>query len=178
MEQIPLKEATLRRWIWIISIAIPFTVVLLLRLPRIDLGIDTRFIPRINALINSSVSVLLAVGYFLARRRQIALHRKVMLTAFGLSTLFLVLYVLYHLTQEEVRFGGTGWLRAVYLFILFSHIGLSVFIVPLALFAIYPALLGRYAQHRRVARWALPLWLYVAVTGVLVYVFLAPYYPY
>jgi putative membrane protein len=100
-----------------------------------------------------------------------------MLTAFALSVLFLVSYVVYHLTHEEVRFGGTGWIKAVYLFILITHIGLSVFVVPLALFTLYPALLGRYRQHRRLARWTFPLWLYVSVTGVLVYVFLAPYYP-
>lgn len=172
-----LPEKSIRRLIWIVSVAIPLVVIVLLSLPRVDIGIDTGFIPRLNALINTSVSVLLLVGYFLIRRRQIAAHRKVMLTAFALSVLFLVSYVIYHLTHEEVRFGGTGWVKGLYLFILITHIGLSVFVVPLALFTIYPALLGRYADHKALARWTFPLWLYVSVTGVLVYVFLSPYYP-
>ena len=167
----------LRGWIWGISLVIPLVVVVLLQMPRVDIGVDTSFIPRLNALINASVTVLLGVGYFLIRWGQREAHRKVMLTAFGLSVLFLVSYVVYHLTHEEVRFGGQGFLKAVYLFILITHITLSVFVVPLALFTLYPALLGRYGDHRKLARWTLPLWLYVSVTGVLVYVFLAPYYP-
>jgi len=172
-----LSEKSIRRLIWLVSVVIPLVVSVLLSLPRVDIGIDTGFIPRLNALLNTTVSVLLVVGYFLIRRRQIAAHRKVMLTAFALSVLFLVSYVIYHLTHEEVRFGGTGWVKLLYLFILVTHIGLSVFVVPLALFTIYPALLGRYANHKKLARWTFPLWLYVSVTGVLVYVFLSPYYP-
>ncbi|MCS6895781.1 MAG: DUF420 domain-containing protein [Bacteroidia bacterium] len=172
-----LPEHRLRPLIWGVSVAIPLVVIVLLSLPRVNIGIDTSFIPRLNALINTSVSILLIVGYFLIRRKQIALHRKVMLTALGLSVVFLISYVIYHLTHEEVRFGGTGWIKAMYLFILISHVGLSVFVVPLALFTIYPALLHRYGDHRKLARWTFPIWLYVSVTGVLVYVFLSPYYP-
>lgn len=171
-----LSENAARKVIWLVSVAIPLVVVLLLSLPRVDIGIDTSFIPKLNALINTSVSVLLIVGYFLIRQRQIEAHKKVMLTAFLLSIVFLVSYVIYHLTHEEVRFGGSGWLKAVYLFILITHIGLSVFVVPLALFTIYPALLKKYSNHKKLARWTFPIWLYVSVTGVLVYVFLSPYY--
>ena len=162
--------------IWAISIGIPLIVIVLLSLPRVDVGFDTSFIPRLNALINTAVSVLLVVGYVLIRQGRRDLHQKVMLTAFGLSVLFLVLYVVYHLTHEEVRYGGEGLWRVVYLFILITHIGLSVFIVPMALFTLRPALLGQYGAHRKLARWTFPLWLYVSVTGVMVYVFLAPYY--
>lgn len=162
--------------VWVVSVAIPLVVILLLQLPRQVVGFDTSFIPRLNALINTAVSVLLVVGYVLIRQRRRDLHQKVMLTAFGLSVLFLALYVLYHLTHEEVRYGGTGVWRVIYLFILLTHIGLSVLVVPLALFTLRPALLGRYGSHRKLARWTLPLWLYVSVTGVLVYVFLLPYY--
>jgi len=172
-----LSESTLRRIIWIVSVALPLVVVVLLQLPRIEVGVNTAFIPRFNALLNTCVTVLLGVGYFLIRRGQREAHRKVMITAFALSVLFLLSYVVYHLTHEEVRFGGTGWVKALYLFILITHIGLSMFIVPLVLFTLYPALLGRYVQHRRLARWTLPIWLYVSVTGVLVYLFLSPYYP-
>lgn len=172
-----LSEGALRRLIWGVSIAIPLVVVVLLSLPRVDIGIDTSFIPKFNALLNTTVTILLTVGYFLIRWGQREAHRKVMLTAFALSVVFLVSYVLYHLTHEEVRFGGSGWIRVVYLFILITHIGLSVFVVPLALFTLYPALMGKYSAHRRLARWTFPVWLYVSVTGVLVYVLLAPYYP-
>ncbi len=165
-----------KKVIWGVSVAIPLVVIVLLQLPRQAVGFDTSFIPRLNALINSAVSVLLLVGYGLIRQKRRELHRKVMLTAFGLSVLFLLLYVLYHLTHEEVRYGGSGLLRFIYLFILITHIGLSVFIVPLALFTLRPALMGQYSAHRRLARWTLPLWLYVSVTGVMVYLFLAPYY--
>ncbi len=176
MASVRIANILSRGLIWAVSIGIPLVVVILLSLPRVDVGIDTSFIPRLNALINSAVSILLVVGYVLIRWGRRDLHQKVMLTAFGLSVLFLVLYVVYHLTHEEVRYGGEGLLRAVYLFILITHIGLSVFIVPLALFTLRPALLGQYGGHRKLARWTFPLWLYVSVTGVLVYVFLAPYY--
>ncbi|MCS7297420.1 MAG: DUF420 domain-containing protein [Bacteroidia bacterium] len=176
LKALSLPEKVVRRLIWGVSLAIPLIVLLLLSLPRVDIGIDTSVIPRINAFINSTVSLLLIAGYILIRYRQVSLHRSVMLLAFALSVAFLILYVIYHLTHEEVRFGGTGWIKGVYLFILLTHIGLSAFVVPLALFTIYPALMQRYGSHKKIARWALPLWLYVSVTGVLVYVFLSPYY--
>jgi putative membrane protein len=176
MALLRIEKLLARPVIWTVSVAIPLVVIVLLSMPRVDIGADTSFIPRFNALLNTAVSVLLVVGYVLIRQGRRDLHQKVMLTAFGLSVLFLVSYVVYHLTHEEVRYGGTGLWRVVYLFVLITHVGLSVFIVPLALFTLRPALLGKYGDHRRLARWTFPLWLYVSVTGVLVYVFLAPYY--
>jgi putative membrane protein len=176
MALLRIEKLLARPVIWTVSVAIPLVVIVLLSLPRVDIGADTSFIPRFNALLNTAVSVLLVVGYVLIRQGRRDLHQKVMLTAFGLSVLFLVSYVVYHLTHEEVRYGGTGLWRVVYLFVLITHVGLSVFIVPLALITLRPALLGKYGDHRRLSRWTFPLWLYVSVTGVLVYVFLAPYY--
>ncbi|MGQ9863654.1 MAG: DUF420 domain-containing protein [Bacteroidia bacterium] len=158
--------------IWFLAISIPIVVALLLQLPRVDLGINTGWIPHANATINTTVSLLLVGAYLAIRKKNRELHKKLMLSAFGLSVLFLVLYVLYHLTMEEMRYTGTGWLRALYLFILITHIGLSGVIIPLALLTLRWAWEGSYAVHKRWARWTFPLWLYVAVTGVLVYLFL------
>lgn len=158
--------------IWFLAVSIPVIVALLLQIPRVEMGVDLSWIPHANGIINSIVSLLLVSAYVAIRRKNPTLHRKFMLSAFVLSVLFLVLYVLYHLTTEETRYTGTGWLRAVYLFILVTHIVLSGVIVPLALLTLRWAWEGVYNTHKKWARWTFPLWLYVAVTGVCVYLFL------
>ena len=166
--------------IWTLTIAIPVIVGILLnpRLEfRLNLGFDPYILPKINAGINSTVSVLLILGFLFIRLRKITWHRRMMLSAFGLSALFLVFYVLYHLAVGHTPYCDEGPVSDIfYYFILFSHIGLSVFIVPLASFSIYRALSERFDRHRRLAKITLPLWLYVSVTGVLVYFFISPCY--
>jgi uncharacterized membrane protein YozB (DUF420 family) len=125
--------------------------------------------PVINATLNGTSTVLLLTGRWLIRRRRIAQHRLVMLTAFVTSTLFLISYVYYHLHVGTVRFQGTGWTRPVYFTILISHVVLAIVIVPLVLVTLTRALRERFDKHRAIARWTFPLWLYVSVTGVLVY---------
>jgi putative membrane protein len=126
-------------------------------------------LPAVNALLNGCSAVLLALGYFFVRRRRFRAHRACMVLAFGVSMLFLVSYLAYHYTSGSRSFSGTGWTRWVYFPLLISHIALAAAIVPLALVTIYRAARGEFIRHRRVARWTFPLWLYVSVTGVLVY---------
>ena len=129
-------------------------------------------LPTLNALLNSISAVLLTTGYVLIRRRRVAQHRACMLAAFGTSTLFLVSYLVYHATVGSVPFTGEGGIRIVYFAILISHTLLAVLIPPLAIVTLDRAVRERFDQHRRIARWTLPLWLYVSVTGVVVYVML------
>lgn len=129
-------------------------------------------LPTLNAVLNSVATVLLLAGYRNIRRRNIAAHRTCMIAAFVVSALFLVSYLTYHAHVGSVPFQRQGWIRPVYFTILITHITLAATILPLALVTIYRAWKGRFEQHRRIARWTLPLWLYVSVTGVVIYLML------
>ena len=126
-------------------------------------------LPAVNASLNSCAAVLLVWGYTLIRRKKIDAHRRVMITAFSVSVAFLISYLVYHYEVGSVRFQKTGTIRAVYLTILLTHTVLAAAVPFLAGIALYRGLRGDYARHRRIARWALPIWLYVSVTGVVVY---------
>jgi uncharacterized membrane protein YozB (DUF420 family) len=125
--------------------------------------------PRINAVLNGTSAVLLLTGRWLISQRRIAAHRLVMITAFCTSTVFLISYVYYHAHVGSVHFPGIGWSRPVYFSILISHTVLAATIVPLVIITLSRALRGRFPQHRAIARWTFPLWLYVSVTGVIIY---------
>ena len=129
-------------------------------------------LPAVNAALNALAATLLVIGYALVRRKQFERHRQVMLAAFATSTLFLVSYVIYHANVGSRPFPGRGAIRTVYFSILVTHIILATAIVPLALVTLSRGLSGRYDRHRAIARWTLPIWLYVSVTGVAVYVML------
>ena len=168
------------RIIWGISIVIPLVVAVLLNpnFPQINLGFDTMILPKVNAFLNSGVSILLVLGLIFIKQRKLELHRLCMLLAFGLSGIFLVSYVLYHLSTGHTSYCEAGIVApGLYYFVLISHILLSVFIVPLATFSIYRALTERLIEHRKLAKITFPIWLYVSVTGVLVYVLISPCYP-
>ncbi len=126
-------------------------------------------LPALNATLNATAAVLLSIGYILIRKGRIETHRKVMLTAFATSVLFLVSYLVYHANVGSKRFPGVGAIRTVYLTILLTHTVLAAAIVPLVLVTLSRGLSARYDRHRTIARWTLPLWLYVSVTGVIVY---------
>ena len=123
----------------------------------------------VNASLNAIAAVFLGAGFYFIRRRQIAAHRICMLIAFAVSVVFLVCYVAYHIQVGDVRFQGRGAVRPVYFTILISHIILAVTTVPLAIITLSRALRARFDQHRRIARWTWPIWMYVSVTGVIVY---------
>jgi putative membrane protein len=129
-------------------------------------------LPHLNVALNATSAVLLSAGYAAIRRKAQGLHARLMVSAFASSTLFLASYITYHLLAGHKAYAGEGWLRAVYLTILFSHIGLAVLILPLSLTTLFFALQKRFDRHRKIARWTLPLWVYVSVTGVVVYLML------
>lgn len=133
---------------------------------------DYSMFPKINASLNACSAVLLVTGHTLIRRGKMAAHRAVMLTALGTSLLFLVSYLYYHAHVGSVHFRGAGWSRPVYFTILISHTILAAVIVPLVIVTLKRALDGQFDRHRTIARWTYPLWLYVSVTGVIVYLML------
>jgi uncharacterized membrane protein YozB (DUF420 family) len=133
---------------------------------------DYSIFPKINASLNACSAVLLVAGRVLIGRGKMASHRAVMLTALGSSTLFLISYLYYHAHVGSVHFPGTGWSRPVYFTILTSHTILAAVIVPMVLITLSRALRGRFDRHRAIARWTFPIWLYVSVTGVVVYLML------
>ncbi len=131
--------------------------------------IDISRLPLLNASLNATSGLLLLAGYYFILRRNVPAHKTCMLTAFLVSTLFLISYLTYHYHVGSVPFAGTGWLRPVYYTILIPHVILAALIIPLALVTIYRAWRGQWERHKTIARWTLPLWLYVSVTGVIVY---------
>jgi putative membrane protein len=139
-------------------------------------GLDVSALPRFHAVLNGTTAVLLLAGYLAIRARRIPWHRAAMVSAFTLSCVFLISYVLYHSQAPESSFGGQGWVRPAYFTILVSHIALAPVVLPLALYSVIRALRGEITRHRRVARWTFPLWFYVAVTGVVVFLLMSPYY--
>lgn len=157
-----------------ISLLVLLIVAALLLIPREPAAgrLDLSGLPLLNAILNGASSILLASGYIFIRRRQVKRHRFCMLSAFGLSALFLISYVIYHAFAGSTRFTGQGWIRPIYFTILISHIVLAALVLPLALTTLYRAWQNTFVQHRRIARWTLPVWFYVSVTGVVVYLML------
>lgn len=164
----------------VLSVVVPIAVAAIMVFPevfKVDLGSEVRQLPFFHAILNGTTALLLLLGLALIKAKRIALHRTAMVTAFVLSAVFLVSYVISKVSNEPVPYGGEGILRGVYFFILVSHILLSVPVLPLAMLSIYRGWSKDYAKHRKVAKWTFPIWFYVAVTGVLVYLFMQPYYP-
>lgn len=161
-----------------ISILVPLVVVLLMLMPeRYNfLGIDAGLLPLFHAVLNGMTAVLLASGYILIQKQNRTAHRWVMTTAFVLSAVFLVSYVISKISNEPVAYPSDAPLRYLYLFILVSHIVLSGIILPLVLYTMYFAWNKKFEKHKKIAQWTFPIWMYIAVTGVLVYVFMQPYY--
>jgi putative membrane protein len=157
-----------------LSIIVPVLVAVLFRV-RIK-GYDLSFLPHIYASINALTAVLLVTAVVAIKNGRRRLHERLMKTCIGLSATFLVMYVAYHMTTDSTAFGGVGAIRYVYYFLLISHILLSVIITPLVLFTFSRALGGNFERHRALAKFTFPVWLYVAVTGVLVYLMISPYY--
>jgi uncharacterized membrane protein YozB (DUF420 family) len=131
--------------------------------------VTVTFLPTLNAMLNASAAVVLVLGFTAIRRGRVSLHRACMLTAVGLSALFLVSYLVYHAAVGSRPYAGTGWMRTLYLTILLTHTVLAVVILPMVGTTLYRALRARFDRHVRIARWTLPVWLYVSVTGVVVY---------
>jgi uncharacterized membrane protein YozB (DUF420 family) len=134
--------------------------------------IDIHILPTVNATLNATAAVLLLTGYSLIRRKRIQAHKRVMLTAFGVSIAFLICYIVYHAQVGSVPYQKAGALRAIYFSILITHISLAATVPVLAIITLRRALRGDFIRHRKIARWTFPIWLYVSVTGVIVYLML------
>ncbi|HEY4061764.1 MAG TPA: DUF420 domain-containing protein [Puia sp.] len=191
-EASPVRERNLTRAIIIVSIAIPLAVAFLILVPaaKLDLGFNTRMLPFFHAILNSSTAILLIASLYFIRNGQVRAHKTANLIAVVLSSLFLISYVIYHASNPSTRFGDlnhdgilsdaerqqAGVARYIYYFILSTHIILSAVIIPFVLFTLQRAFQERFDKHRKLARITWPMWLYVAVTGVIVYLMISPYY--
>jgi putative membrane protein len=162
-------------YIWLISIVIPVVVAILftVRIPNVA---SLSFLPPIYATVNGITAVILLLALYAIKGKNIKLHENLMKTAIALSLAFLLMYVAYHMTSDSTPYGGEGFIRYVYFFILISHIILSIGIIPMVLFTYVRAFTKQFEDHKKIARYTFPIWLYVAVTGVIVYFMISPYY--
>ena len=178
LEPMLIKNDRRARLLILLASVIVFSAVALLGRVQVQVGgaFDVHIFAKFNAVINSMVSVLLVAGLIAVRKGKYAFHKKIMLTAMILSVLFLVSYICHHLFAGDTKFGGQGSIRYLYYFILITHIFLAAIILPFILFTSYRAMIAEWPQHRRIAKITWPVWLYVSVTGVLVYLMISPYY--
>lgn len=169
------KEKKYKGWIIALSIAIPIVVAVLftVKIPGVErLG----FLPPIYASINALTAIILVTAVVQIKKGNRKTHERLMKTAIVLSALFLVMYVIYHMTSDSTPYGGEGFIRNVYFFILISHILLSIVVIPFVLVTYVRALAERFDKHKKIAKITFPLWLYVAISGVVVYLMISPYY--
>lgn len=172
-------ETKYNKLIVVLSIAIPAVVVLLFGVNLRKLGYDVAplsFLPPIYATINGLTAVVLVVAVIAIKNGNRRLHENLMKLAIGCSVAFLGMYVAYHMTSDSTKFGGEGVVKYVYYFILITHILLSIIIIPLVLITYVKALSNRFDKHKKIAKITFPIWLYVAITGVIVYLMISPYY--
>lgn len=172
-------EAKFKKPILFASILIPIVVAVLFNVKLQDFGIKIEplsFLPPIYASINGLTAILLVSAVIAIKNGNRKRHERLMTSAIACSVVFLIMYVAYHMSSDATKFGGEGWIRYVYFFILITHIALSIIIIPLVLFTYVRALSESFDRHKKLAKITFPLWLYVAVTGVIVYIMIAPYY--
>jgi putative membrane protein len=172
-------EQKFNKYIILVSILIPVVVAILFSVKLKDFGINVTplsFLPPIYAAINGLTALVLISAVVAIKNGNRKLHERLMTSAIALSLVFLVMYVAYHMTSDSTKFGGEGIIRYVYFFILISHILLSIAVIPLVLVTYIRALANKFDKHKKIAKITFPIWLYVAVTGVTVYLMIAPYY--
>lgn len=175
------QEKLMFRVVTAVSVLVFLLVLVLNRkiLPRpVPMPEFATWLPALNAFINASCTVLLIISYRAIRAKNIALHRKLNLTTFALSAVFIVSYVAYHWLADETRYPADNPMRPLYLTILFSHIVLAALVLPLVLISFYYGLTNQVKKHRRITRWSFPIWLYVTASGVVVYLMISPFYPF
>ena len=178
-EETKANEKKFLPWIIVAGVAIPLVVGILAIAPKIEVfgAFNYYIFPFLNAIINGTTFLVLVAGLIAIKNKNIAVHRMLMTSAIALSFVFLVFYVLFHLSTETTKHPGSGLELKVYYFILASHILLSIGIIPLVLITFVRALSEKFDKHRKIARITLPIWLYITLTGVLVYLMISPYYP-
>lgn len=162
----------------LVSVAVPILVAILFSIPQVNISLpfDVKLLPKFHAILNGSVFCLLLFSWYFISQKKIKAHQTCNVLALTLSALFLVSYVTYHTITESTSYGGEGVIRYVYFFILITHIVLAAVILPIILFTFLRAFAGKFDKHRKIARWTMPLWLYVSATGVIVYLMISPYY--
>jgi putative membrane protein len=173
------KEKKYNKWIVVLAIAIPLVVAVLSRVKLQDFGIEVEplsFLPPIYATINGLTALVLVAAVIAIKNKNRKLHERLMTFAIILSVAFLVMYVAYHMTSDSTAFGGEGVVKYIYYFILITHILLSIVIIPFVLITYVRAITNNIERHKKIAKITFPMWLYVAVTGVIVYVMISPYY--
>ncbi|MEN2282355.1 DUF420 domain-containing protein [Algoriphagus sp. SE2] len=172
------NENKVKNWIVAISVIIPVAVAVLLFMPaKVDVGSDwVYFLPHLNAVINSAATIALILGLVFIKNKNIAFHKASMSVAFGLGAIFLVSYVVYHGTAESTSFGGEGFVRIVYYVLLITHIIFAAIALFPILFAYYYGYTDQREKHKKLVKFAYPIWLYVTITGVIVYLMISPYY--
>jgi len=171
------NDSKAKKLIIAFSIIVFVAVTVLARIKvEVDLGFDLHLFAKMNAVINGFVSILLVAALIAVKNRQYILHKRLMMIAMILSILFLVSYICHHLFTGNTIYGGTGISKTIYYIILFTHIPLAGIILPFILFSAYRALVGEYDKHKKLARVTWPIWFYVAITGVVVYLMISPYY--
>ncbi|WP_179349158.1 DUF420 domain-containing protein [Winogradskyella pacifica] len=173
------KAKKYNKWIIVLSIIIPVVVAILSRVKLQDLGYDVQpltFLPPIYATINGFTALLLILAFMAIKKKNIVLHENLMTTSVWTSVIFLIMYVAYHMTSDSTQFGGEGAIKYIYYFILITHIVLSIVIIPFVLITYVRGITNDIDRHRKIARITFPMWLYVAVTGVVVYLMISPYY--
>ena len=170
-----LEEKKYKRFITIISIVVPLAVAALfgIKIPNVE---PLSFLPPIYASINGLTAILLIGSVIAIKKGNKKTHEQLNTTAIICSVLFLIMYVAYHMTSNSTKFGGEGVIKYIYFFILFTHIVLSIVVIPFVLITFMRARLGKFSEHKKIAKLTFPLWLYVAVTGVIVYLMISPYY--
>ncbi|MEZ4793545.1 MAG: DUF420 domain-containing protein [Gelidibacter sp.] len=180
MEQTNLEaEKKYNKWIVVLSVVIPLVVAALFGVNLRKLGFDVEpltFLPPIYATINGMTAIILMIAFWAIKNKKIVLHQNLMTTAIGCSVVFLVMYIAYHMTSDSTKFGGEGPIKYLYYFILITHIILSIAIIPFVLITYVRAITNNFERHKKIARITFPIWLYVAVTGVIVYLMISPYY--
>ena len=171
------KKPRYERIINILALAIPVAVAALLGIrQKIDLGTWTKVLPHVIGVINTLTALVLITGFYFIKQKNVAAHRRSMTGAFLLGVVFLVCYILYHISNESTPFGGEGVVRPIYYFLLISHITLSIVVVWFVLRAVYFGYTNQIIAHKKAVKWALPIWLYVSISGVVVYLMISPYY--
>ncbi|MFT6214420.1 MAG: putative membrane protein [Roseivirga sp.] len=177
MTETSLNQKKSLLWIRVLSIAVPLLVAVLISLPqKLDLGDWVYTLPHVIGGINTLTSLCLIIAIVAIKSKNIKVHKAFNTTALVLGALFLLCYVTYHASAPSTAFGGEGSIKYVYYFLLISHILLSIGVVPLVLLAFFYAWSGRFEKHKKMVRFTFPIWLYVSVTGVIVYLMISPYY--
>lgn len=175
IEPNPKLEKKLNILAVIVSVVI-LLVVIFMRKIQIDTGIDFSFLPPLHSGLNALTAVVLLIGFRFIKKGNFTAHRNAMTLALSLSVLFLISYVLYHITTPVTYYEGEGIIRFIYFFLLITHVVLAAVILPFILFTVNRAVSGQFARHKKMARWVFPIWLYVAITGPICYLMLLPYY--